>query len=119
MLLQKIKRAIYIPTPYFLGGSSNVVLEVGCCLKCLSLLLLPDPFREMGAWRKTMECQKLGNSPEPGPKVVERQRVAKERAVQRVLSWTVQNEMKSVPVRVFAGPAGRILDSANPREPRT
>ena len=31
-----------------------------------------------------MEPQKLGNSPGPGPEVVQRQRVAKERAVQRV-----------------------------------
>ena len=38
--------------------------------------------------------QKPGNSPEPGPEVVKRQRVAKERAAQRVRSWTVQNEMR-------------------------
>ena len=30
----------------------------------LLLLLLPDPFRGMGAWRKTMEPQKPGNSEE-------------------------------------------------------
>ena len=34
----------------------------------------------------------------------------------RVLSWTVQNEMKSVRGRMSAGAAGRILDSANPGE---
>ena len=55
-------------------------------------LLLSDPIRGMGAWRKTMEPQKPGNSPRPGPEVVGRQRVAKERATQRVRSWTVQNE---------------------------
>ena len=55
----------------------------------LFLLLLPDPFRGMGAWRKTMEPQKPGNSPRHGPEVVERQRVAKEQAAQRVRSWTV------------------------------
>ena len=33
--------------------------------------------------------------------------------MQRVRSWTVQNEM-----RVSTGAAGRILDSANPREIR-
>ena len=38
----------------------------------------PLPFRRMGAWRKTLEPQKLGNSPGSGPKVVKRQRVAKE-----------------------------------------
>ena len=39
---------------------------------------LPEPFRGMGAWRKTMEPQKPGNSPGSGPEVVQRQRVAKE-----------------------------------------
>ena len=73
----------------------------------------------MGAWQKTMETQKPGNSQGPEPKVVERQRVAKERAAQRVCSWTVQNEMRDVLGRVSTGAAGRILDSANPREIRT
>ena len=49
----------------------------------------------------------------------ERQRVAKERAAQRVRSWTVQNEMRSVLGRVSTGAAGRILNFANPREIRT
>ena len=49
-----------------------------CCL------LLADPFREMGAWRKTMEPQKPNNSPGSGPEVIERQGVAKERAAHRV-----------------------------------
>ena len=33
-------------------------------------------------------------------------------------SWTVQNEMSGVLGRVSTGAAGRILDSANPREIR-
>ena len=37
------------------------------------ILLLPDPFRGMGPWRKTIEPQKPGNSPGPGPEVVKRQ----------------------------------------------
>ena len=53
------------------------------------------------------------------PEVVKRQVVAKEWAVQRVYSWTVQNEIRGLLGRVFAGAAGRILDSANPREIRT
>ena len=77
---------------------------------------LPDPFRGMGAWRKTMEPQKPGNSPRPGPEIKKRQRVAKERAAQRVRSWTVQNEMSGVLGRVSAVTAGKILDSANPEE---
>ena len=66
-----------------------------------------------------MEPQKPGNSPGFGPELVERQRVAKERAAQRVRSWTVHNEMRDVLGRVSTGAAGRILDCANPREIRT
>ena len=65
-----------------------------------------------------MEPQKPGNSPRPGSEVVERQRVANERAAQNVRSWTVQNEMRDVLGRVSTGAAARILDSANPMEIR-
>ena len=63
-----------------------------------------------------MEPQKPGNFAGSGPEVVKRHRVAKERAAQGVRSWTVQNEMRGVLGRVYAGAVGRILDSANPRE---
>ena len=63
-----------------------------------------------------MEPQKPGNSPGSGPEVIKRQKVAKERAAQRVRSWTVQNEMRDVLGRVSTGAAGRILNSANPGE---
>ena len=49
-------------------------------MHCSSLLLLFDPFRGWGTWRKTMEPQTLGNSPGPGPEVVKRQGLDKERA---------------------------------------
>ena len=92
--------------------SSNTTLRH--LLLLLLLLLLPDPFRGMGAWQKTMEPQKPGNFPGPGPEVDKISRVAKERAAQRVSSWTVQNEMKGVLRRVSTAAARRILDSANP-----
>ena len=63
-----------------------------------------------------MDLQKQGNSPGPGPEAVERQRVAKERAAQRVHSWTGQNEITGVLGRVPSGAAQRILDSANSSE---
>ena len=63
-----------------------------------------------------MEPQKPGNLPRSGAEVVEKQRLAKERAAQKVRSWTVQNEMRDVLGRVSTDAAGRILDSANPRE---
>ena len=37
-----------------------------------------------------------GQLPRACTKVVERQRVAKEQAAQRICSWTVQNEMRGV-----------------------
>ena len=52
-------------------GGIKLRMIYGCCW-------LPDPFRGMGAWRKTMEPQKPGNSTGSGPEVVKRQRVAKE-----------------------------------------
>ena len=52
-----------------------------------------------------MELQNPGNSPESGPEVVDRQRVTKERAAQRVRTWTVQNEIRGVLGRMTAGTA--------------
>ena len=79
-------------------------------------LVVYGPFRRMEAWRNTLEPQKSGDFPGPGPEIVERQRVVKERATQRARSWTVQNEMGGILGRMSVGSAGRILDSANPRE---
>ena len=47
--------------------ASYIHFGIRCCC------WLPDPFRGMGAWRKTMEPQKPGNFPGSGPEVVERQ----------------------------------------------
>ena len=63
-----------------------------------------------------MRPQKLGNSPGSGLEVVEKQKIAKERATQRVRSWTAQNEIRAVLVRVSAGAARRIFNSANSRK---
>ena len=65
-----------------------------------------------------MEPQKPGNSPGPGPEVVEKQKIAKERAARRVRSWAMQNEIRGVVGRVSASAARRIFDFANPREIR-
>ena len=46
------------------------------------------------------------------------QRVAKEQAVQRVRSWTVQNEMRDVLGQVSTGAAGKIIGCVNPKEIR-
>ena len=52
------------------------------------------------------------NFPGPGLEIVERQ---ESRQRVRVHSWTLQNGMKGVLRQVFAGAAGRILDSVNYR----
>ena len=58
-----------------------------------------------------MESQKPSNPPRPGLEVLERQRVAMERAAKRFRSWIVQNE-RSVLVRITEGAESRILNSA-------
>ena len=80
------------------------------------LLLLPDPFQGTGACWKTMKPQKQSNSSGPAPEVLQRQKIAKEQAAQRVRSWTVQNGMRGVLGRASAGAASRNLGSANDRE---
>ena len=92
---------------------SFLIFRVRVVVGVLTQLLPRD-----GAWRKTMEPQKPGNSPGSGPEVVERQRIAKEWVAQRVRSWTVQNEIRGVLERVSADAAGKILDSANPKKIR-
>ena len=61
--------------PTLVGARMDVLIDFYCIVL---LLFLSDPFRGMWAWRKAMGPQKPGNSPGPGPEVVERQRVAKE-----------------------------------------
>ena len=63
-----------------------------------------------------MEPQKPGNSPGPGPEVVETE--SRQRA-SSTESEAIQCRMRCVLGRESAGTAGRILDSANPREIRT
>ena len=102
----------------FSKSNNNKAITNDTLVFMLLLLFLHDPFRGMGAWRKTMEPQKPGNSPGPGPVVIDRQRVTKEQAVQRVHSWIVQNEMRGVLGWVSAGAEQRIFDCAYPKEIR-
>ena len=62
-----------------------------------------------------MGTQNPGNFPEPGSEVAERQKIAKQRAAQRVCSWTMQNELRGRGMG-SASAARRIFDSANPRK---
>ena len=88
---------------YYVAGlcrSKNKILSIACDVILCSIMASADTttdrsFRTfpkaivvvtrppaMGAWLKTMETKKPRMSPGPGPEVVERQRVAKERAAQ-------------------------------------
>ena len=53
------------------------------------LRLLHDPFQGVETWRETMEAQKLDYYLRPEPEITERNGVADERVVQRLLSWAV------------------------------
>ena len=76
------------PHPLLYGVMENFkkkiqdILKLGIIRESQSLCTccccwLPDPFRGMMAWRKTMEPQMPGNSPGSEPEVVKRQRVVK------------------------------------------
>ena len=64
--------------PFFPVISDEVASCLPVLVTCCCCCCLPDPFRGMEAWRKTMEPQKPDNSPGSGPEVIKRQRVAKE-----------------------------------------
>ena len=70
--------------------------------KVYFVVVATKPLPRDKVWRKTMGLQKPGNSPGPETEVVERQRITKEGAAQRVRSWTVQNEMRGVLGRMSA-----------------
>ena len=59
----------------------------------------------MGAWRKTMEPKKPGNSTGSGPE-----------SRQNVSGAESEDGQRRMRCEVSAGAAGRILDSANPKE---
>ena len=73
-IMLQSKNAFIIDNVFLEKGSKWQLATLCLCCCCY----LPDPFRGMGAWRKTMEPQKPGNSPGSGPEVIKRQRVAKE-----------------------------------------
>ena len=87
--------------------------------KFLLLLLFTRPLTRdggMAEYHGAPEAEQLPRVWTRGRKEIDsRQRVR----AQRVCSWTVQNEMSGVLGQVSIVAAGRILDSANPREIRT
>ena len=67
------------------------------------LLFLLNPIQRIRTWRKEVEPHNPGSSPGPKIQILGREEAAKERAVQRVRSLTVQNEMRDVLGRMTVG----------------
>ena len=63
---------------FYVSLQKGVLLKAFYDALMLLLLLFTRPLPRDGAWQKTMELQKPGNSPGSEPEVIKRQRVAKE-----------------------------------------
>ena len=101
-VLALIRRRIQSMCRWTIGRLSIIHRVYLICIKMrINLLLFPNPLRETGARKETMQLQKLGISPRFGPEV-EYRRVAKEQAAQRVPDRAVLNEIRSILGRVPA-----------------
>jgi len=60
---------------------------------CLGLVVLPDPFREMGARRNFTETQQLGYAPRFRLEIKNGRSSAKDGALERLRCETIQNEV--------------------------
>jgi len=77
------------------------------------MVVLPDPFRGMGAWRNSTETQQSGHAPRSGPEVKNGRSSAKDGAPKRLGCGTIQ-EVSQFLQSVSAGAARRILLSFYP-----
>jgi len=59
-------------------------------------VLLPDPFRGMGAQRNSTETQKSGHATRPGPEVKNGKNGAKYGAPERLGCGTVKEEVSQI-----------------------
>ena len=109
MILQNIVRSFQKIREENEVKNENGRQNVGCCC-------YPAPSEKWGIAEdhRAPEAGQLPRAWIRGRK----DRVAKERAAQRVRSWKVQNKLRGVLRRVSSGAAGWILDSANPEEIR-
>ena len=83
------------------------------------VVVVTRPLARDGVVAKDHEASETGQLPKAWIRG-RRQTKSRQRASgARSRSWTVQSEMRGVLGRVSTGAAGRILDSANPREIRT
>jgi len=75
------------------------------------VVMLPDPFRGMGAWRNSTETQQTQQSDQvgSGPEVKNGKSGAEDDAPERLGCGTVKEEVSQILQRVSAGAAWRIL----------
>jgi len=69
------------------------------------VVVLPDPFRGMGAWRNSTETQQSGHSPRFGPEVKYGWSGVEDGAPERLGCGSVKEEVSQILQRVFAGAA--------------
>jgi len=68
------------------------------------VVVLPDPFRGMGAWRNSTETQQFGHTLRSGPELKNRSS-AKDGVPERLGCGTVKEEASHILQRVSAGTA--------------
>jgi len=74
------------------------------------VVVLPDHFRGMGAWRNSTETKQSGHATRSGPEVNDGRSSAKDGALlKRLGCGTIQEEVSQILQRVSAGDARRIL----------
>jgi len=66
----------------------------------IMVVMLPDPFREMGAWKNSTETRQSGHALRFGPEV-KMEVVPKNGAPERLRCGTIQNEASWILQRVF------------------
>jgi len=73
------------------------------------VVVLPDPFRGMGAWTNSTETQQSSHAPRSGPEIKNGRSSAKDGAPERLRCKTIQEEVRQILQRVSAGAARRTL----------
>jgi len=70
------------------------------------VVVLPDPFRGMGAWKNSTEIQQSSHAPTSGPEG-KNERSAKGGALERLECGTIQEEVSHTLQRMSAGASRR------------
>jgi len=82
---------------FVLFGYSLLLLQNGKTIPAFHtkvvVVVLPDSFRGMGAWRNSTESQQSGHASRSGPEVKSGRSSAKDDALERLRCWTIQEEV--------------------------